>query len=131
MKSIFSIILAILALVTILPVSVSGANEKNKAILLEKYTLQLGDVRDIDPQGNRMPSRPIICTLTPYGISLSESMPIDIVMYEIWSTSDNTIIASFNQEKEFIDYIFNTPATSELQIRLITSEYQLIGNLTN
>lgn len=131
MKSIFFIILAILALVTVLPVSVSGANEKVEAILLEKYTLQLDNTHDIDPMANRMPSRPIICTLTPYGISLSESMPIEIVMYEIWTTSDKTIIASFSQETEFLDYIFNTPANSELQIRLITSEYQLIGNLTN
>ena len=130
MKTIITLFSLFIALTAMFSNSVYAAEVYAKIIPLQKYTLQYDTSHDIDPNGKRIPSRPIVCTITPQGISFPDSFNIEVVAYEVWSIAEEATMASFSEEKDFLEYLFNSPADSDLQIRLITPEYKLIGTLS-
>lgn len=79
-----------------------------------------------DEVGNRMPSRPIICNITESGISIPSLSPSEIQKYEVFNESKE-YLASFSEQKEFVNYIYNSHGV--IIIRLILEDYCLIGYL--
>lgn len=127
-------IIMVLMVMALLPSSVSADTETQtpscQVVYLQKYSYTEINP-ELDTERKRLPSPSIMCVITPQGISFSSSSPDEIVTYEVWSITDESPIASFSQESDFLDYLFTVSMNTELQIRLITPEYQLIGTLSD
>lgn len=83
---------------------------------------------DLPEYGNRLPSRPIECTISQdTGVSISGS-PDEIVSYEIWDAEGNTCLSLCSDESDFLNYLFTL--TGDFQIRFNSSEYTYIGYLS-
>lgn len=80
-----------------------------------------------DNKGQRAPGRPI------YGyISQSEGIQINIdknqiTAYEIWDAENETLIATFVDEMDFVDYLFTSCDCYKL--RLVTDHYYYLGEI--
>ncbi|MDE6096462.1 MAG: hypothetical protein K2G52_09770 [Muribaculaceae bacterium] len=79
-----------------------------------------GDENDDKQRGERMPQQPIVCSISKdSGITIKNNFDIsEISSFEIWN--QNTCIASFIDQKDFIDMIFS-----------LKGEYQLIFRFKN
>lgn len=87
-----------------------------------------GNDDDMPPVGNRLPARPIQCTidtdtkeviLTPY--------VEDIEAYEIWDEGQNVLLFSTDDPAEFVDQVmtYDTPVL----IAISTADHTYIGYL--
>lgn len=87
--------------------------------------------KDIPSKGQRTPSMPIAYTITEEGglqIMSSSISTEDIIEFEICDIESNDCIYSFSDEQTFIETLFTL--SGEYQIRLITSDCELIGDIT-
>lgn len=78
--------------------------------------------------GNRIPSCPIICTISETDGIQIDLCNDDIYAYEVWNETAETCFASYNDETDFVQYIFSIPGT--YQIKLITEEYVYTGYIS-
>ena len=68
---------------------------------------------------------PLCCVISETaGLHIS-GLSEDIISYEIWDATSETIIASFSAESDFIDFLFCQ--TGVVMIRLETESYYLVG----
>lgn len=122
------LIFSILSLCIYHPLHAQGATIEYSEDLIEIYLHQSDtdddntsdDERDKHNRGERMPQQPIVCSISnDSGISLPNYFDVsEISSFEIWN--QNTCIASFIDQKDFIDMIFS-----------LKGEYQLIFRFKN
>lgn len=97
------------------------------------YTVNMQKLKREEPKkgelnnrdGNRIPPRPIICTISETDGIQIDLCNDDIYAYEVWNETAETCFASYNDETDFVQYIFSIPGT--YQIKLITEEYVYTG----
>ena len=116
MKSILNLPIIIIMMLLSFPIEIIAGNPyQSYTVTLHRQPLNLDSndnrERDIDPEGQRRPSRPIECTISQEtGVTIYDC-PDEIVSYEIWDAEGNTL-------------------TGDFQIRLKTSDYTYIGYLS-
>lgn len=82
---------------------------------------------DDGPIKNRAPSLRIICTISQSeGITMN-GHAFNFLSYEIWDTEGEICFGAFTDETAFISYLFSIEG--EYQLRFITEEYSLLGNI--
>lgn len=84
-----------------------------------------GNKTNANRDGNRIPPRPIICTISETDGIQIDLCNDDIYAYEVWNETAETCFASYNDETDFVQYLFSVPGT--YQIKLITEEYVYTG----
>ena len=97
------------------------------------YTVNMQKLKREEPKkgelnnrdGNRIPPRPIICTISETDGIQIDLCNDDIYAYEVWNETAETCFASYNDETDFVQYLFSVPGT--YQIKLITEEYVYTG----
>lgn len=78
-----------------------------------------------DPEGRRIPPKPIICTISQnQGLEIEGDFE-EIIAYQVLDSDGEIMVAAFIDEGDFIDYIFSV--SDSCQIRLVTENYALIG----
>ena len=87
-----------------------------------------GDENDDKQRGERMPQRPIICSISnDSGISLPNYFDVsEISSFEIWD--QNNCIAAFGDQSDFINLIFSL--NGEYQIVFRSPTYTLKGQIS-
>lgn len=86
------------------------------------------NIKDI-PNRHKLPSSQIECVITSDGICVHDSS-VDLaeaISYEIWDAESEWCVASFSDEFSFIESLF--AMSGELQIRIVFSDYELVGNV--
>lgn len=125
------IILSIIFIVNTFAIPVSiFADDQIETIVLDKEPKEKdpNGKPGNNPDGNRMPPRPILCSISiEYGIEC-EVTPEDILSYEIWSEDSTVCIATFADETDFVQQLFALPGA--YQIRFLTAYYIYIGYIS-
>jgi len=75
------------------------------------------DKVDDGPVRQRMPSRPVICTISPDRVFIPSVNSDDILSYEVYD-SEGSCMASFTSEADFIFFIYDTEGTVEIRIHV-------------
>lgn len=105
---------------------IAGNRGKAYTISMQrKHRTSSGHNQGLDREGNRIPPRPFICTISESSGIQSDINKEDISSYEIWSESYEICIASYTSEDDFIYHIFSIPGAYE--IRLISDDYVFVG----
>lgn len=115
--------MATLLLVTFLMLSipfVAKAEEYSVALHKEETGKKEED------EGRRIPSRPIICLITPNGLQSSIN-GADIISYEVWDEADSTCLATYADEMDFVRFIYTLHG--EYIVRIQTYGHSYIGVL--
>lgn len=71
---------------------------------------------------HRMPPRPVLCTISPDGVSLAAIQSERISLFEVCNM-DGECIASFYVESDFINYIYSSAGSVEIRLHLDESIY--------
>lgn len=124
--------LIIMALMMTLPLNAFAEDNdpEPETIVLDKQPSGSGGdpIPSQTPDGNRIPPRPILCSISiEYGIEC-EVTPEDILSYEIWSEDSTVCIATFADETDFVQQLFALPGA--YQIRFLTAYYIYIGYIS-
>lgn len=124
MRKIFNLsIILLVAFATLLPVAATAAEPTTYTIPVEP------DDPDLEPEnrkGQRIPSRPVMCIITPEGIQSSID-PADIVAYELWDESEVCLIST-SDEMEFVTVLYTL--RGNLALRIVTEGQIYIGFLS-
>lgn len=81
--------------------------------------------KDIDDDGKRLPSRPIICTIDgTHGVAFDSYVEF-ISSYEIWSEDGDICLFRSNSDIEFAKFIVNS--STPYMINLISENYIYSG----
>lgn len=80
-----------------------------------------------DNEGQRVPSRPMACT-----ISISSGITIygcsdEIESYELWDAEGNNCLAVETNEMEFVNAIFSYDKDCQIRMKIADSPYSYIG----
>lgn len=79
---------------------------------------------EIDPDGRRLPSRPLLCLISPEGLQIDGVDCSEIFLYEV-RDEDGMLVASYTSMQEFIYYVLTNSHT--IEIRLHIGNYILKG----
>lgn len=79
---------------------------------------------EIDPDGRRLPSRPLMCLISLDGLQIDGIDCSEIFLYEV-RDEDGMLIASYSSMQEFIHYVLTNSDTIEM--RLYIGNYILKG----
>lgn len=110
------------------PVSVLAADSVSYTVTMQKEpNYQTGHNKQEEPEGRRIPPKPIYCTISPEGISVA-GLSEDIITYEVWDETLEICLASFNEEQEFLDFLFSQ--SGEFQITFVTENYCISGYIS-
>lgn len=106
MKRILSLAIALILMIAASEtLSVRAENQpSSKTVVLQKRRTQDSPpIRDIviDPEGRRVPSKPIMCTINANGIEMGGIKPAQIFQYDICDLDGNCLV-SFSSEPEFV-----------------------------
>lgn len=127
MKNLFRTALLSMLICIIFPVSVlAGDNATYTVTMRIGQNNPTGHNVQGDEEGRRIPPKPICCTISTEGISVA-GLSEDIITYEVWDETSEICLASFNEEQEFLDFLFNQ--SGEFQILFITENYCISGNV--
>lgn len=69
------------------------------------------------PVRHRIPPRPIMCTITPDGVSIPSISADDILAYDVYSPEEDSIV-TFSEEQDFITFIYGNVGTYEIRIHI-------------
>lgn len=129
-KFIKSFLLILLVTALFYPLSMSADQGRNIYVVsLIKLPKKSKDHnKDIGKEGQRSPSRPMMCIFSEEGIQ-ADIAPEEILSYELWDQTEEFCIASFTDEASFLQYLFSYPG--EFQIRIETDEYTYVGYLSS
>lgn len=105
-----------------------SATEKTTYTVSLQRTVKKEHNQELDREGTRMPSRPIICTINEQGVQ-TEISSEDIISYELWDIYGSCLISTVD-DKEFVIFLFSS-IQAEYQIRIITDRYCFIGYISN
>lgn len=104
-------------------------NDITYCIYLKKASKEEPDQGEIGNKGHRAPARPINCVINRNGVYIHASIDkANIISYELWTLSD-VCIGSFNEESDFIQYLYNEELGTDLMIKIVLPDYVLVGNL--
>jgi len=109
-----------------LPMTIMADNAPSQTIPLKKKPKKDHN-QELNFIGNRMPSRPIFCTISEDGIQ-SGINPDEIILFEIWDPMNDVCQVSYTEEVDFIQHLFQQPG--EYQIMLITDNYYFVGYIS-
>ncbi len=94
--------------------------------------VQLDDTgRQIEPKpnGNRLPARRVMCTIGDDGVRIDGYIAEDdILSYEVWDASGEVCVASFADERDFINGL--KLMYGDYQVRFAVADYLFIGYIT-
>lgn len=107
--------------------AVSAADSNTYELTLTEEPEEPDYPINLPPNKHRMPPKPIYCTITSDGIIISSTNADDIGTYEVFDI-DGVCVAIFENEQDFISYIFSTSGTIEIRFHL--DEYVLHGYLS-
>ena len=133
MKSILNLPIIIIMMLLSFPIDIIAGNPyQSYTVTLHRQPSNMDENGkhewDIDPEGHRLPSRPIECTISQdSGVTIYDC-PDEIVSYEIWDADGNTCLSLCTDESDFLNDLFSL--TGDFQIRLKTSDYTYIGYLS-
>lgn len=78
---------------------------------------------------HRLPARPINCTIsTETGVSIPGVSTSEILSFEIYDESGELCLASFNDEMEFVSFLFSLEG--EYVIRFVTENKSYTGYIS-
>lgn len=122
MRLCFRLILLTLSVI----IGVSSINAESIEIPLLKME---GDrVRDKE-NGNRLPARRVMCTIGDDGVRIDGYIAEDdILSYEVWDASGEVCVASFADERDFINGL--KLMYGDYQVRFAVADYLFIGYIT-
>lgn len=127
MRKILSVIIVLALIVMAFEASAAENQSSTRTVVLQKRSSQgstpIRDI-DLDPEGRRLPSKPIICTIDTGGIEMEGINPSEIYQYDVCDL-EGEIMVSFSSEPEFIQYVLTS--TEEIGIRLYTEDYIYLG----
>lgn len=127
MKRIITIpVIAMFMVCILFPASIIAGNEATHTVNVQKKPKEPFEHNmRLDEEGRRTPPAPLCCVISETaGLHIS-GLSEDIITYEIWDATSETIIASFSAESDFIDFLFCQ--TGVVMIRLETESYYLVG----
>lgn len=129
MKRICSITLLPLIIIGLLiPNSINAENNTSITISMQRQPNPQSEHNEqYQTEGRRIPPKPIYCTISPEGISVA-GLSEDIITYEVWNETSEICLASFNEEQEFLDFLFNQ--SGEFQIAFVTENYCISGYIS-
>lgn len=79
--------------------------------------------------GNRLPARRVMCTIGDDGVRIDGYIAEDdILSYEVWDTSGEVCVASFTDERDFINGL--KLLHGDYQVRFAVADYLFIGYIT-
>ncbi|MDE6756908.1 MAG: hypothetical protein K2J66_07160, partial [Muribaculaceae bacterium] len=109
----------------LIPISIKAENNASITLSMQSQPIpQTGHNKQDEPEGRRIPPKPIYCTISTEGINVA-GLSEDIMTYELWNETSEICLASFNGENEFLDFLFNQ--SGEFQIIFITDNYCISG----
>lgn len=79
---------------------------------------------EIDPDGHRIPSRPLLCLISHEGLQIDSVNCSEIFLYEV-RDEDGMLIASYTSMQWFINHVLTSSYT--IEIRLYIGNYILKG----
>ena len=116
----------VMLLVVVMSVTISGmalTYQHHHVVALHRQPLTEGNV-ELDPEGHRLPGRPVTCVLTESTIECSALNIDDIVSYEI-HTSNGDSIGIFFTPDSFLSVLFTL--SGEYRISFRTDEVIFLG----
>lgn len=115
--------LSILLLAMFAPISVIAGNTSNKTVTVKKVPK---NPKDYGNGGYRTPPCIIYCVMDmEAGIQPIDTS--DVESYEVWDSSDATMIASFGDEFDFVAYVLGDHPQCIIKLR--TPDYVYVGYL--
>lgn len=118
-------IVNLIVLLTIIATFKVDAHSKSFSILLHRCNLDEVEHRfNPGDEWKRSADKPVMCVISEEGIVLSDINISSILKYELYDKKGN-YIATFENQKDFIDYIYNNNAA--MIILLVFDDYGLIG----
>lgn len=79
---------------------------------------------EIDPDGHRLPSRPLLCLINQEGLQIDGVNCSEIFLYEVID-EDGMLITSYTSMQGFINHVLTSVQT--IEIRLYIGNYILKG----
>lgn len=122
---IFTLFIACLA-VSNISGSVYAAESTTYSVDMQEEDNNSEPEQELRNRGHRSLARPIICEITPAGISISIDKSA-ILAYELWDETDDCIIST-PDDLHFVNYLFTLEG--DLILRIVTEEKTYIGFLT-
>ncbi|MBD5357582.1 MAG: hypothetical protein HDR88_11345 [Bacteroides sp.] len=119
----------LLAVVLLLPHAITAAG--NSSIIYLVLTKTTPNKEPDTQKRHRIPSLPIECIISQEeGIKILSGTisKSEIISYEIWELESEGYLYSSCDETSFVEMIF--ALEGDYQIRLITSDYELISNIS-
>lgn len=128
-KSLFcTVLLSILLNCITFPAAISAADNTSYTVNMRKESNNTTWTNEQwGSEGRRIPPKPIYCTISSEGIYVA-GLSEDIMTYEIWNETSEICLASFNEENDFLNFLFNQ--SGEFQIIFITENYCISGYIT-
>ena len=84
--------------------------------------------RSVDPsKGRRIPAAPVICTIDFKNHRIATSIPYAITAYELWDEEGESLIVSYTNDYDMVQYMANT--TGVFRLRLTTDGRTYLGYL--
>ena len=95
--------------------------ECREVVLIKSYGIPIDEV----PRGNRMPARPIQCTISEDSIFIQGYDASEIISYEVYDFDGNCLLIT-DDTQEFISLMM---IGASIEVRLIMADYILRGVL--
>lgn len=127
-KQIWTIVTLIVSILSIPAFADTGLFSSSKDVKLVKVTETPEYPEKEGQEGNRKPSLPIYCNIDATNGIQPKYIVAEIIQYQVLD-SDGNVIASFDCEQEFVDFIFGTCAYSNIKIKLCAENYYYIGSI--
>lgn len=125
MKKLFRFSIS-LSLATLSIFATHAATQDDTSLEVPLYKTQYSEHnKQLDPDGRRSPSIPVMCLITPDGIFTDMFSPETTDLYEIYGIDGEFCHLSTASEQVFVEYLFSNP--QECQIRILTGEYCWTG----
>lgn len=111
------------------PMFAAAAQTSQSVSLFKVFSSEIDDEIEVPVKRHRLPSAPIECVITSDGICVHDSSVnlAEAISYEIWDAESEWCVASFSDESSFIESLF--AMSGEFQIRIVFSDYELVGNV--
>lgn len=120
----------IVLLMLLSPIFAAAAQTSQSVSLYKVFSSDIDDDEiEVPVKRHRLPSAPIECVITSDGICVHDSSVnlAEAISYEIWDAESEWCVASFSDEFSFIESLF--AMSGEFQIRIVFSDYELVGNV--
>lgn len=119
----------IIIMILLIPNITNAGNQSSYTITLQQTQTDDSEHKHhLDPEGRRSAPVPILCNISQDEGLLINGFSSEITEYEILDPSSETVIASLNEESDFIQFLFSQ--TGDIKIIFKTEDYYLVGYIT-